>query len=221
MPGGAERDPLGRVVRVRVQVVVGGQQRRDVDQVLGAGRVAGAGVDRHGMFSFGRVAAMLPHTLPSGRHRRQDLPAPFPAEPKDRRRVVDNSPAHGPRDAAASGRGPSLSAMSHGVGGLTVHRAERADALAAALAELLAEPAADPFASEVVAVPAQGVERWLAQRLSHHLGAAAGRGDGVCAGVTFPSPAAVARRRWWPPRPAPTPRTTPGGRRGWPGRCWR
>ena len=35
------------------------------------------------------------------------------------------------------------------------------------LAALLAEPVADPFAQEVVAVPARGVERWLAQRLFH------------------------------------------------------
>jgi exodeoxyribonuclease V gamma subunit len=72
-----------------------------------------------------------------------------------------------------------------------LHRAERADALVRALGELLAEPPEDPFASEVVAVPAKGVERWLAQQLSHRLGAAGGRGDGVCAGVSFPSPAAM------------------------------
>ena len=59
---------------------------------------------------------------------------------------------------------------------LHVHRAERADTLAEALADVLAEPAGRPFAAEVVAVPARGVERWLAQRLSHRLGAArAGR----------------------------------------------
>jgi exodeoxyribonuclease V gamma subunit len=74
---------------------------------------------------------------------------------------------------------------------LHVHRAERADALAAALGELLASPLDDPFAAEVVAVPAKGVERWLAQRLSHRLGAADGRADGVCAGVAFPSPGGV------------------------------
>jgi exodeoxyribonuclease V gamma subunit len=72
-----------------------------------------------------------------------------------------------------------------------LHRAERADTLARALGELLAQPPADPFAAEVVAVPARGVERWLAHRLAHRLGAADGGGDGVCAGVAFPSPAAV------------------------------
>ncbi len=79
-------------------------------------------------------------------------------------------------------------------GGLTVlqvHRAERADRLADALAEVLLEPLGDPFAAEVVSVPTRGIERWLAQRLSHRLGAAHQRGDGVCANVEFPSPAGV------------------------------
>jgi exodeoxyribonuclease V gamma subunit len=67
-----------------------------------------------------------------------------------------------------------------------VHRAAHGSALAAALADVLRTPPADPFAREVVAVPAKGVERWLAQRLSHVLGSADG-GDGVCANVHFPS----------------------------------
>ncbi len=71
---------------------------------------------------------------------------------------------------------------------LHVHRATSAGTLVIALGELLAVPASDPFTAEVVAVPAKGVERWLAQRLSHTLGATAG-GDGVCANVVFPSPA--------------------------------
>jgi exodeoxyribonuclease V gamma subunit len=73
--------------------------------------------------------------------------------------------------------------------GVHVHRAERADVLADALAAVLARPLADPFAAEVVAVPAKGVERWLAQRLAHRLGAP--DGDGICAGVAFRSPAAL------------------------------
>jgi exodeoxyribonuclease V gamma subunit len=71
---------------------------------------------------------------------------------------------------------------------LTVHRAERATELVAALAAVLADPAGDPFAAEVVAVPSRGIERWLAQRLSHVLGAGPARADGVCANVEFPSP---------------------------------
>ncbi len=67
---------------------------------------------------------------------------------------------------------------------LLIHRAERADALVAALGAVLATPGADPFAPETVAVPTKGVERWLAQQLSHVLGAP--NGDGVCANVHFP-----------------------------------
>ena len=71
---------------------------------------------------------------------------------------------------------------------LHIHRAERADRLVAALAALLAVPQPDPLAFELVAVPTRGMERWLAQQLSSHLGAAPGRADGVCAGVEFPPP---------------------------------
>ena len=39
-------------------------------------------------------------------------------------------------------------------------------------------------------MPARGVERWLAHRLAHRLGAS-GRGDGVCAHVAFPAPGEV------------------------------
>jgi len=93
--------------------------------------------------------------------------------------------------------------VEEGVRVLTVHRAERATALADGLADLLATPLPDPFAAEVVAVPARGVERWLAQRLSHRLGTTVGPAgvagpgsvgpgrvgpDGVCANVRFPSP---------------------------------
>jgi len=72
---------------------------------------------------------------------------------------------------------------------LVVHRAESGAALACGLADVLHRPPADPFANEVVAVPAKGVERWLAQRLSHVLVAMAG--DGVCANVVFPWPSTL------------------------------
>ncbi len=85
---------------------------------------------------------------------------------------------------------PTLSAVVSRVGRVTfsVHRATASDHLADGLAALLAEPVPDPFAQEVVAVPARGVERWLAQRLSHRLGARPGRSDGVTAGIRFLSP---------------------------------
>jgi len=74
---------------------------------------------------------------------------------------------------------------------LHLHRAERADALVAALGAVVVEPLDDPMAAEVVAVPTRGVERWLSQRLSTRLGATPGRGDGVCANIDFPYPAAL------------------------------
>ncbi|BBY63841.1 exodeoxyribonuclease V subunit gamma [Mycolicibacterium helvum] len=73
---------------------------------------------------------------------------------------------------------------------LHVHRAERTDTLADGLGGLLARPQSDPFAEELVVVPARGVERWLSQRLSHLLGRGDGA-DGVCAGVSFRSPASL------------------------------
>ncbi|MGY4708296.1 exodeoxyribonuclease V subunit gamma [Mycolicibacterium sp. CBM1] len=73
---------------------------------------------------------------------------------------------------------------------LHVHRAERTDMLADGLGALLAVPQPDPFAEELVVVPARGVERWLSQRLSHVLGGD-GERSGVCAGVSFRSPASL------------------------------
>ena len=97
---------------------------------------------------------------------------------------------------------------------LHVHRASRADVLADGLGDLLATPLPDPFTTEVVVVPAHGVERWLSQRLSHRLGGRPGRGDGVCAGVDFRSPRLAGRGA----SPAPA-RRTRGRPRPWSGRC--
>src|SRR5215213_3199522 len=77
---------------------------------------------------------------------------------------------------------------------LHVHRAERADRLALGLGELLSAPLNDSFVAEIVSVPTRGVERWLAQRLSHRLGTAPGADDGICAGVEFPSPRRLTAR---------------------------
>jgi exodeoxyribonuclease V gamma subunit len=85
---------------------------------------------------------------------------------------------------------------------MQVHTSERADVLVDALGALLAsDPPGDPFAPEVVAVPTRGVERWVAQRLSHRLGAlggpdaAGGAGEaGVCANVDFSAPARLVHR---------------------------
>lgn len=73
---------------------------------------------------------------------------------------------------------------------LSVHRAERADALVGPLGELLLNPVVDVFDPDIIAVPTRGVERWLAQQLALTLGAA-GAGDGVAANIEFPSPTAL------------------------------
>jgi exodeoxyribonuclease V gamma subunit len=70
---------------------------------------------------------------------------------------------------------------------LHLHRAERTARLADGLAQVLRRPLSDPFRSEVVAVPAKGVERWLSQRLAGVLGAGADA-DGICSGIAFPAP---------------------------------
>jgi exodeoxyribonuclease V gamma subunit len=59
------------------------------------------------------------------------------------------------------------------------------------LARLLADPLEDPMAPEVVSVPTRGIERWLTQQLSAHLGATGGRQDGVCANIDFPFPGSL------------------------------
>jgi exodeoxyribonuclease V gamma subunit len=71
---------------------------------------------------------------------------------------------------------------------LTIHRSERADALIGPLAGLLSDAPPDPFTPDVIAVPSRGVERWVMQQLSIHLGAAGAR-DGIAANILFPSPA--------------------------------
>src|SRR3954453_4112310 len=66
---------------------------------------------------------------------------------------------------------------------LHIHRAERADGLVEGLRAVLAAPPADPFATEVVAVPTRGMERWLTQRMASVFG--------ICANVDFPFPGRV------------------------------
>ncbi|WP_148234354.1 exodeoxyribonuclease V subunit gamma [Cellulomonas flavigena] len=80
-------------------------------------------------------------------------------------------------------------------GRLRVHTSERTDVLVDALADLLADvpPGTDPFAREVVAVPTRGVERWVAQRLSHRLGAGSAGEAGVCARIDMGSPTRLVR----------------------------
>ncbi len=81
---------------------------------------------------------------------------------------------------------------------LHLHRAQRSDALVAGLAEVLSDPLDDPMATEIIAVPARGIERWLTQRLSHRLGAESGQAAwpdaGICANVDFRSPTSLVER---------------------------
>ncbi|WP_347354439.1 exodeoxyribonuclease V subunit gamma [Intrasporangium sp.] len=71
--------------------------------------------------------------------------------------------------------------------GIELHRADRPEELAAAFGALLRSSPPDVFAPEVVVVAARGMERWLAQQLSHTLGATRGD-DGVCAGLQILAP---------------------------------
>ncbi|MFW5473169.1 exodeoxyribonuclease V subunit gamma [Knoellia sp. CPCC 206450] len=73
---------------------------------------------------------------------------------------------------------------------IVVHRSDRPEALADGLAAMLRDDPGDVFAPAWVVVPAQGVQRWLTQRLSHVLGAGSGE-DGVCAGLDLRSPASL------------------------------
>jgi exodeoxyribonuclease V gamma subunit len=73
---------------------------------------------------------------------------------------------------------------------LIVHRAERADRLIAPLADVLTVAPDDALATEVIAVPSRGVERWVSQQLALTLGAT-GAGDGIAANIAFPNPAAL------------------------------
>lgn len=71
--------------------------------------------------------------------------------------------------------------------GIELHRSDRPEALAEEFAALLRSAPADVFAPELVVVAARGVERWLAQQLSHSLGSTVGD-DGVCAGLQILAP---------------------------------
>ena len=76
-------------------------------------------------------------------------------------------------------------------------------------ADLVAEPLDDPMVPEVVSCPTRGIERWLTQRLSAHLGATPGRQDGVCANIDFPFPGDWSSTAPWPGRPGTDPDADP------------
>lgn len=76
---------------------------------------------------------------------------------------------------------------------LHIHVRSHPDELVAELAVLLAATPDDPFATELVAVPTRGIERWLTQRISLEL-ADRTSGGGICANVEFPSPRRLVRQ---------------------------
>lgn len=68
----------------------------------------------------------------------------------------------------------------------------RAPALAARLAEVLQQAPADPLSAEWIAVPSEGMRRWLALELARHLGATSPEaGDGVAANITRAFPGSL------------------------------
>lgn len=75
---------------------------------------------------------------------------------------------------------------------LHLSASDRVRPLADGLAEVLATPLADPMASEWVAIPTDGMLRWLQLELARSLGASGpGRADGVSANIVFRFPGAL------------------------------
>jgi exodeoxyribonuclease V gamma subunit len=75
---------------------------------------------------------------------------------------------------------------------LHLSASDRVRPLADALAEVLATPLANPMESEFVAIPTDGMLRWLQLELARSLGASGpGRSDGVSANIAFRFPGAL------------------------------
>ncbi len=71
---------------------------------------------------------------------------------------------------------------------LQIHTAARIEPLVELLAEVLTVAPVDPMTPEWIAVPSEGMRRWLHLGLARHLGAGPAGGDGVAANIvsTFP-----------------------------------
>lgn len=69
-----------------------------------------------------------------------------------------------------------------------LHAAGRIEPLAQHLAEVLGDAPADPMQPEWLAVPSEGMRRWLHLELARHLGASADGGDGVAANLRHAFP---------------------------------
>ena len=75
---------------------------------------------------------------------------------------------------------------------LHLHAASRIDPLAARLARVCADAPVDPMQREWIAVPSEGMRRWLSLALARHLGASTpGSGDGVAANISAAFPGSL------------------------------
>jgi exodeoxyribonuclease V gamma subunit len=78
---------------------------------------------------------------------------------------------------------------------LHLYAATRIEPLAAHLAQVCSAVPADPMSPEWVAVPSEGMRRWLSLELARHLGASApGAGDGVAANLESAFPGSLRLR---------------------------
>jgi len=78
---------------------------------------------------------------------------------------------------------------------LQLYTAARLEPLAARLAQVCADTPADPMAPEWIAVPSQGMRRWLMLELARHLGASGpGAGDGIAANFESAFPGSLRLR---------------------------
>lgn len=76
---------------------------------------------------------------------------------------------------------------------LSIHTAGRIEPLVTHLAGVLSDAPADPMTPEWIAVPSDGMRRWLYLELARHLGAGPGGGDGVTANVVAAYPDSLRR----------------------------
>ena len=70
---------------------------------------------------------------------------------------------------------------------LLIHRTDHPDLLVDALCDVITAPLGSPFASEIIAIPTRGIDRWLTQRIASTM-AERGIGDGIAANIDFPFP---------------------------------
>jgi exodeoxyribonuclease V gamma subunit len=79
--------------------------------------------------------------------------------------------------------------------GFHLHVAPQLEVLADAMAAELSQPLVDPFATELLAVPGDGVRSWLMDQLSRRIGrSTSALDDGIAANIEVVFPASVVRR---------------------------